>query len=73
MRGDSYVLVYIPDGRDIVCDLSQLGNGSKLSVRWMNPRTGEYTDAGVCKASNSVGFSVSDYWKGEDWVLLVRK
>lgn len=73
MRGDSYVLVYIPDGRDIVCDLSQLGNGSKLSVWWMNPRTGEYTDAGVCKASNSVGFSVPDDGKGEDWVLLVRK
>lgn len=73
MRGDSYVLVYIPDGRDIVCDLSQLGNGSKLSVRWMNPRTGEYTDAGVCKASKSVGFSVPDDGKGEDWVLLVSK
>lgn len=73
LKGDGYILIYIPDHNEIVCDLSVLGNGNKLSIRWMNPRNGEYSEIRYVRAGSSVCFRTPSSGRENDWVLILQR
>lgn len=70
-RGSSYAFVYSPFGRAITLQLGAL-RGDQLSVRWLNPRTGEVT-AGDNVANAGVGRFTppGTAGRGNDWVLIL--
>lgn len=73
LRGKGYVLIYIPNNQEIICDLSHMGYGKELSVKWMNPRNGIFFNEGSCKSSSSVNFKTPTKGRGNDWILLIQE
>ncbi len=65
LESGSKIYFYTPCGLPIELNKNLLTK----KTRWMNPRTGEYSDA---VAKDNV-FSPSTCGKGEDWVLIVEK
>jgi hypothetical protein len=59
-------IVYLPSGGRATIKL----NEGKYWARWFNPRSGEYTEAGVATAPS---WTSSDTLDGEDWVLLLER
>jgi Protein of unknown function (DUF4038)/Putative collagen-binding domain of a collagenase len=72
MRSDDrrHACVYIPDGRAIALDLTQLEQGP-LEARWHDPRTGEQHSLGPVIHAASVTFSPPTSGPGQDWALAV--
>lgn len=64
-----YVL-YTQTGGEIGLDLTDLSGSGK--VEWLNPRTGEFTDAGRVEGGAERTFPTPTAVAGEDWVLHIR-
>ncbi len=60
-------MAYLPKPSPLTVDLSQF-KSSRLSVKWFNPRTGEYTDGGTVP---NQGIRKRYSPLQEDWVLLL--
>lgn len=73
MKSSNYVLIYIPDSKDFVCDLTSMGKDIMLKTQWMNPRTGEFSKDETCKSSSFVRFTTPSFGRENDWVLLIKK
>ncbi len=65
VEGVRYI-VYLSTGGRATIKLSE----GKYRARWFNPRTGEYTEAGVATAPS---WTSPDTLDGEDWVLLLER
>jgi len=59
-------IIYLPTGGRATVKLSE----GKYRARWFNPRTGEYTEAGVATAP---AWTSPDTLDGQDWVLLLER
>jgi hypothetical protein len=64
----SWFVAYMPKPGPLTIDLGQL-QGPKITARWYNPRTGEYTSAG--EFSNQ-GVKKIHSPLQEDWVLILK-
>ena len=67
--GERYVVYLLTGGRATI----KLGEGNaneKYRARWFNPRTGDYTEAGVAVAP---AWTSPDTLDREDWVLLLER
>jgi hypothetical protein len=81
-RGGNYAFVYTPLGSPITLQLGIL-RGDELTVRWLNPRTGEVSEAGRVANSGVRQFTPpssvqpgadgrqSPPRRGNDWVLIL--
>ena len=59
-------IVYLPTGGRATIKLSE----GKYRARWFNPRTGDFTEAGV---ATTPSWTSPDTLDGEDWVLLLER
>lgn len=73
MKSKNYILVYIPDSKDFICNLSFMGEGTRLKAQWMNPRTGDFIKAGIYRASAFVRFVTPSSGRENDWLLILKK
>lgn len=69
MAGPGYIWAYSPRGCPFQLDLSALG-GAPARARWLNPRTGKWSDAGLREACSL--FVPPSEGRGEDWLLEVE-
>lgn len=69
-RGNDFLMVYNYTGRPMVLDFTKI-TGSKKSVWWMNPSTGEYVHMGNFESGNKMEFQPNvPYSAGYDRVLI---
>jgi hypothetical protein len=64
--GEVYV-IYMPKGGNIAVDLTQ--TKGDLTVRWFDPRHGEWTNIGIISGGMTQDFDAPDEY---DWVLYIR-
>lgn len=64
----SYALIYLPSCKSVTLDLSRLA-GSRFTVTWYDPRTGESRAGGEVKGSGHREFAPPPVWP--DWVLVL--
>lgn len=69
-RGNDYVMIYIPTGRDAIIDLNLCG-WPKAKGWWYNCKTGEATKIGKMKTNQVKTFSTKSGGLGNDWVLVL--
>ncbi len=65
----TYVMVYLPQPKQVEIDLNRLSNGRKR-VSWFNPVTGKYTRA-KGKFSNGIQTFTPPNQQQKDWVLVI--
>ncbi len=65
-----FAMVYIPDGRPVLLDLSSL-SGENLDTWWFDPRTGAAFEQGTVKKGTRIRFDPPSQGKGNDWVLVI--
>ncbi len=71
LKGTDHLLVYMPRGGQMTLRLSGFSQG--ITTQWMNPRTGEISDAGIKEAGNEVEITAPSSGRGNDWVFIVRE
>jgi hypothetical protein len=69
-RGNDYVMVYIPTGREAIIDLN-LCDWPKAKGWWYNCKTGEVTEIGEMETNQVKTFSTKSGGRGNDWVLVI--
>jgi len=62
------VVAYLPDGGEVGLDVARLAG--ERNARWLDPRSGEWSDAGQVEGGAVHTFTAPD---GSDWVLLLRR
>jgi hypothetical protein len=68
--GGDYAMVYIPDGRPVALNLSQLAPGSIVG-HWFDPRSGAWQAISRVERTASTGFTPPSQGYGQDWVLVL--
>ncbi len=74
LRGNGFAFVYFPTGKPGALDLtgvSRLTNTLRLS--WLNPRTGQLTDAGQLARTAAQTVTPPTSGTGNDWVLIIEE
>lgn len=70
-HGQNYGFVYIPTGKPVIVDASQI-QGQKVLAWWFNPRTGEAIKIGVFNNTGLLPFDAPGATqRGNDWVLVL--
>ncbi len=69
-RGDNFSMVYLPNGSDVLLDLSLL-NRRDITAIWYNPRNGRWVNKKKIKVNGSDKFSAPSSGRGEDWILVI--
>ncbi|RQP11111.1 glycoside hydrolase family 140 protein [Parapedobacter defluvii] len=69
-RRRSYLMIYIPQGRDITVNTSALKAGA-LRGWWFNPATAETTDLGTLNRTGELQLVAPTQGFGKDWVLVI--
>ncbi len=69
-RKGRYLMVYIPQGRNITVNTSALQTGA-LRGWWFNPATAETIDLGSLRAAGVLQLTTPTQGFGEDWVLVI--
>ncbi|MCD7914660.1 MAG: hypothetical protein LUG96_04980 [Tannerellaceae bacterium] len=64
--------MYFPTGEKTTIDFSTVSRTSEVNLQWMNPRTGEWTDAGKVARENSQTITPPSSGRGNDWILIVE-
>lgn len=67
----TYILVYAPAGVPFTVRLDDL-RAARCRARWMNPRTGEFTPAGVLPTGKPWTFTPPTPGELTDWVLVLE-
>lgn len=67
---NSYLMVYIPIGKNIAINVAVLKSDTVL-VRWFNPRTGMWVDIGPKSTAPVMSFTPPSSGVGNDWVLVL--
>jgi len=70
LGNDKFVFVYFPLGDPTTLDLSKYYHHKEYKLSWMNPRTGELTDAGITGAISQITPPTNG--NGQDWVLIIN-
>ena len=69
--GGSYAMVYLPVGKKIEVDASEL-KAQTISAWWFDPKTGKSVDIGIMKnSSEPLAFTPPTTGKANDWVLVL--
>ncbi|WP_435171365.1 glycoside hydrolase family 140 protein [Paenibacillus glycanilyticus] len=71
-RGNTFALYYSPNGLSIHARLGRL-SGQTLSASWYNPRSGEFTNAGILSNEGTRRFMPPSSGRGEDWILVLAE
>lgn len=66
------LMAYTSQGQAIPLKAGVL-NGKKVLVKWFDPRTGVYRDAGICDCSVAQRFLPPTAGRGNDWVLVLEE
>ena len=66
----SYLMVYIPIGKNIAVNVSVLKT-AVVMVRWFNPRNGTWRDIGAKSTAPVMSFTPPTLGIGSDWVLVL--
>jgi hypothetical protein len=70
-KGKGYALIYSYNGRAMKINLGML-DGPDLKASWFNPRSGEYSEAGIYKNEGIKEFDPPGIKEdGNDWVLVL--
>ncbi len=70
--GDGSFIAYFYNKTTFTGRLNGLEKGAAYSFSWLNPRTGDYTDAGDCTVKNG-RYKIPDKPDGGDWVFVAEK
>jgi len=73
LRGEGFAFIYFPTGEKATIDFSTVSRTPELNLQWMNPRTGERTDAGKVARDHSQTIIPPSSGRGNDWILIVEK
>ena len=69
--GDHYWMVYIPTGKEVLLDLTQL-RGDRATATWFNPRNGAFgTPEPVATGALARFDPPGETGRGNDWVLII--
>jgi hypothetical protein len=66
----SYAMVYIPQGKNIILDLSKFSK--TIAVIWFNPVNGNVQSKQIIKNKPNIVFEPPTYGNGNDWVLIIE-
>ncbi|MCC8093983.1 MAG: glycoside hydrolase family 140 protein [Tannerellaceae bacterium] len=72
IKGEGFAFIYFPTGEEATIDFSTVSRTSEVNLQWMNPRTGEWTDAGKVARENSQTITPPSSGRGNDWILIVE-
>jgi hypothetical protein len=61
MDGDR-LLVYLPAPTSVSLDMAKIATAQTARATWIDPRTGDPTDAGTCPTTGTRSFSVLQEW-----------
>jgi hypothetical protein len=67
----SYAMIYLPVGREVVVNASQL-TGKKVKSYWFDPRTGATTVNAAMAKSSRMAFSPPSRGVENDWILVME-
>lgn len=73
LRGKGFALVYFPNGETATLDLYKVSKKEKLTLSWMNPRTGEITGRGSVERTVPQEMVPPSAGRGNDWVLICEE
>jgi hypothetical protein len=65
-----YAFIYTPTGRNLQINTENL-KGKNLTVKWFNPRNGEFTKPNNLAKKPALTFSPPVSGEGKDWVLVL--
>ncbi|MCD8043422.1 MAG: glycoside hydrolase family 140 protein [Tannerellaceae bacterium] len=68
---DSYLLCYFPGGEKWIIESGKNWN-TAYTLQWMNPRTGEITEAGTAQESR-LEINLPEPGTKNDWILIIMK
>ncbi|MDR2955539.1 MAG: glycoside hydrolase family 140 protein [Prevotella sp.] len=73
LAGKDYILIYFPTGKEAVFNLTKLELAQNLSMKWFDPRTGEYKDAGGLQNIKNHKITPPTSGHGNDWILVIGR
>lgn len=73
LRGNGFALVYFPNGEKATLSFKAISGKADLQMEWLNPRTGEQTEAGSIQREKDQQVTPPTSGRGNDWILVVRE
>lgn len=70
--GPGYLYAYSAQGAPIVLK-SEAVQGTTHSIKWYNPRNGEYHEEGICEGKDLLKFYPPTGGRNNDWILVLEK
>lgn len=67
----SYAYVYSTGGKNVTVKLTKITSGAEVKAQWYDPRTGEYSDAGLHKKKDTTFDPPGVTGVDKDWVLVL--
>lgn len=71
LRGNGFAFIYFPNGEKATLKLHDISKKSDLLMVWLNPRTGEQTEAGNIVRTGEHEITPPSTGRGNDWVLIL--
>lgn len=71
-KGENYAYIYSPLGTPFTVDLTLFAGGKCVRASWFDPRTGEETVFGICRAEEKTLVVPPSSGKGKDWILVLE-
>lgn len=73
LRGNGFAFVYFPNGEKATLDFRNVSKQDSLIAEWMNPQTGELTQAANLPREQEHSIAPPSSGRGNDWILIVRE
>ena len=72
LRGEGFAWIYFPNGEKGQINFNKAGDVQRMKLSWLNPRTGEWSDAAPVGTSGIQTIIPPSSGRGNDWLLIAE-